>query len=216
MRLVAWAFLVCTVLGAAGLFLPSFGLRVGGVSLGRRASLSVYQAIEERDLVRRVAVAYRQGARTPVGSAMVAALSSASPGRLSHFTADVRSAAMALDVASGEDAAVSASLVSAALWVVLALHAIMAFLVVGGAIEGNFRRWRLIVTVLVAMIVAAVGIGLFVVARSAVDDVNAELGRGVLELGVGCYVIAGAAVGALALGIGLVVMHTRTQHAGRM
>jgi len=215
MRAFAWAFIVCTVLGAVGVFLPSVGVRAGGVSLGRRASMSLYQATTRRDFARKLVIAYHHGAKTRIGGAVVAALSPKFAGRISSYFSDVGDAAKSIGEVADDDVDTVGRILTVTIWVFLALHAIMAAMVFGDAVEGTFRRRRIITALVVAVVVAAVAIAMHVVSREAVAEANDELGVGLLELGAGAYLTPIGALAALGSAIALLVAHVRHGRAGR-
>src|SRR5437879_5271253 len=143
MRLASWAVVVCALIGATGVFLPSLEVEIHGIALGRRTSVSLYQAREDRDVVRRLLAAYRhsKGRRTGeaiAGSSMPRLVKS----RL-HLD-DARDAMSSLDDISDADIRHVGTILAIAIWAFLALEAVVAGLVFVGAVRGAHTKRHLV------------------------------------------------------------------------
>ena len=210
MRALAWAFIVATVVSAVGVFLPSFSAeQVRGVSLGKHASLSLYQVTTKRELARAVVAANHAGARTPVGAAVLAVMSPRYAGKISSTLVDVGDASRTVDELGADDVGTLGTVLAVVVYGFLALHALVLALIFGDTIEDRFRRKRLIAALVVAVVVAGVAVAIYVISRTAVSEANAEIGVSVLRLGTGAYMTTIAALVALASAVALLIKHVR-------
>lgn len=203
LRVTAWLFVVCAVLAALGVVLPSFQLELRGVSLGRRMSLSLYQAHEDRDFVRRVLAAYRRNRHRRDLEDLTR------NGRL----ADAHDAMTSLDAIQDEDIRAADRVLAIVIWAFVALQAITAALVFAGNVRGGHRRGPVIAALALAVVTAAVAIAIHVGCREAVFEANDDLGYAAIALAVGAYVIPIASVATVIAGVVLVRASARTRSA---
>jgi hypothetical protein len=210
-RVTAWLFVVCAALGALGTVLPSFELEVRGVSLGRRASLSLYQAHQDRDFVRRMLAAYRRSSHHRdledlTGAKLPAAV------RKAHLD-DAHDAMTSLDTISDDDVRTADRVLAIVIWAFVALQVITAGLVFAGNVRGAHRRGQLIAAVALAVVTAAVAIAIQVACREAVFEANDDLGYAAISLAVGAYVIPIASIGTVIAGAFVLRASARTRSA---
>lgn len=209
MRVAAWVFLVCTVLAASAAFLPSVEVHVGGVALGRRASLSLYQMTTNRDFVRRLIVGYHRSSGKRIGGALIAVLGPRASGKLGGVIGDARDAMDTLDGVSDDDAKTLGTVLMIAIWSFLALHAVMAALVFAETMREGWRRGRIIAATAIAVVATGFAIATYLVTTQAVWEANDEVGRPLLDLGAGAYLIPVAAVAGLGAMITLLILQIR-------
>jgi len=62
-RVASWAFVLAAVVGAVGVFLPSIELQLAGKAVSRRTQISLYTASRDRELVRKLVVAYHASSK---------------------------------------------------------------------------------------------------------------------------------------------------------
>src|SRR5439155_22432562 len=101
MRIAAGILVLCALLGATSVFLPSFEVHLGGFTLGKRGSLSLYQADGNRDFLRKFVAGYHQSAGRRVGAAVVYALAPRLGNKL--HVGDAKDAMQTLDSISDDD-----------------------------------------------------------------------------------------------------------------
>jgi hypothetical protein len=214
-RAAAWAFILCVVASAIGVFLPSFGAQAKGIGLGRKASLSLYQVASKEEFAEKLVVAYHKGAKTQLGAAVVATLTPKLAGKISSYLVDAGDAARTLDEVSDEDAGTLGTILKVTVYAFLGLHVVMLGLMFGPAIEDTFRRRRIVVALAVSVVVAAVAIALHWASRVAVAEANLEVGVEVLAVGAGAYLTVVAAVVAVIAQAAVLVLHIRHVRATR-
>lgn len=198
MRVAAWAFVVCTLFGAIGVFLPSFELRVRSQFLGRHTTLSLFQASNNREFARKMLYGYHRSSGKRVGAAVTAALMPRVGGRIKSHLDDVRDAMSTLDDVSDEDAKTGGTVLVITVWTLLFLHVLMAGLVFTDTARGVLRRGRVIAAAGVSVVVTVAAIAIHVVSRQAVWEANDEIGKSFVDLGMGAYMMVVSAVGGLA------------------
>jgi len=214
-RAASWVFVLCAVLAGIGVFLPSIDLRVDGSVVSKRADLSLYKIASDRELARRLLAMYRGSAHRRVGGKIVRGLSPRVGGRARAALGDARDAMDTLDDVSDDDVRTAGIALVAALGALLGLAALAAALVFGALMRagpsrdpaGRDRsagRGRLIAALVAQVVVTAIAIALHLACREAVWEANDEVGRTVLALGPGAYVIPIAAAAGLVTAIALV------------
>lgn len=211
MRAPAWIFLICTVLTVIGVFLPSVEVPVTSTTIGKRTSLSLYQANTNRELVRKLVMNYHRSSSRPIGAALIGVMSPRIGGKLKSYLGDARDAMDTLDGVTDDDAKTLGKVLAITVWTFLLLHAVMAALVFGEAmrVKDGFRTGRIIAALAVSVVVTAVAIAIHLVCKEAVFEANDEVGREALGLAVGAYMIPIASIaGSLAI-IALLVQRLR-------
>ena len=197
-------FVLCAVLGAVGVFLPSIELQLGGSRVSKRTELSLYKVASDRELARRLLATYRGSSQRRVGAEIVRTVSPRVGGRARAALADARDAMDTLDEVSDDDAQVAGIVLVAALCALLGLEVMMVGLVVGELVRDSYRRGRFIAALIASVLASAIAIGLHLACREAIWQANDEVSRTVLTLGPGAYVIPAAAIAALVLAIVIV------------
>lgn len=208
MRVASWAVVICALIGATGLFLPSFELEIRGIALGRRASLSLYQAHEDRAFVRKMLGVYRRSKARSAGEAITGA--KLGDRIKSHFHLDdAHDALTSLDEISDEDIHDVGTILAIVIWSFLALELIVAGLVFLGTVRGSHRKAHVIGALVTTVVVVAVAIAIHIACREVAWEANDDLGAGAVGLAAGAYAIPIAAVGGLVAAIALVVQLRR-------
>ena len=215
-RVVSWAFVLCTVLCAIGAFLPSVELRIAGQAVSKGTRLSLYAASTDRDLVRKLIAAYHRSHARKTSADLVRVVSPKVHGRARAALDDIRDAMDTLDDTSDSDVRTAGMVFTAALWTLLGLDALMVLLVFTGLVRGTFRSGRLRLALALSVLVAAIAVALHVACREVVWEANDEVGRAVLALAVGAYLIPLAALAALASAVVLVIRQSRRPHDGTL
>ena len=213
MRVAGWAFVMCTVLGAIGAFLPSIELRLGGSAVSKRTQLSLHAASSDRELVRRLLVAYRGSAPRRVGAELVRTVSPRASGRTRAALDDARDAMDTLDEVGDDDVRTAGMVFAITLWTLLGLQAAMAGLVFTELMRDGYRQSCLVAALVLSVVVAATAIALHLGCREVVWQANDEVGRTAVALRVGAYVLPVAAIGSLIAAIVLVVQRGRAARA---
>lgn len=210
MRASAWIFLVCTALGAIGVFLPSVELPITGTTIARRTSLSLYQANTNRELVRRVVMNYHRSSSRPIGAALITVMSPRLGGKLKGYLGDARDAMETIDGITDEDAKTLGKVLAITVWTFLVLHGVMGGLVFAEAMRVHgFRTGRIIAALAVSVIVTALAIAIYLGSKQAVFEANDEVGRGALGLAVGAYMTPLASIGGMIAVLALLVQRLR-------
>jgi len=200
-RIAAWAFVVCAVLCVVAIFVPAVELRIDGGSVSRKTSLSLYQISTSRDVVRGYLGAYKRAPGRKLGEGVTAALMPRVTRGLRGHLGDLRDAMTTLDDVDDKDVVTAGRILTATVWSLLALIAVMTGIVFSDTMRERYRRGRTTVVVALALVVAAAAIAVMLAAREAVWQANDELGRDIIGVAFGAYMLPVAALGALAAGI---------------
>jgi hypothetical protein len=212
-RVASWIFVVCAAISAAGVFLPAVELHAGSYTAGKRGTLSLYQLNTDRDFIRRVFASYHASSRKKLGEAMIAEMMPRIGGKLHGHLDDVHSAMTSADDVTDDDIRTATIGLAVAIWAVLALQLAMAALVVHQLMRERFTGKRLIGATAIAVVVATVAIAAHIVVREAVFEANDDIGKDVVAVSYGSYMMLVAAIGAVVAGITCVVMHYRKRPA---
>lgn len=208
MPVVRWTFIACTLLGIAGVFLPSIVVD----KLGRHAELSLYRAQANRAEAARFIAAYRRSHGRAVGDHVIAKVMAKTAGRARDALDDTQSLLEAVDDVSDDDARLYGRIAAMAVWADLVLASLALLLVLGDAVQGVTRRGRMIAAAALTAVCLAIAAAAHVVCAAAIFEVNDDLGVSVLELGSGAYVMPGAIAAALvavAVAVGIDVRRAR-------
>jgi hypothetical protein len=200
-RIAAWAFVVCAVLCVVGIFVPAVELRLDGGSVSRKTSLSLYQLSTSRELVRGYLEAYKRAPGRKLGEGLAAALMPRVTRGVRGHLGDLRDAMSTLDDVDDKDVVTAGRILTATVWTLLALVAVMAGIVFSDTMRERYRRGRTIIVVAIALVVAVAAIAVMLAAREAVWQANDELGRDIVGVAFGAYMLPVAALGALAAAI---------------
>lgn len=208
MRVAAWVFVLCSVLGAIALFLPSLEVQVGGHAV-KRSKLSLYQASTKREFVAAMFARYHKLPGRGLGIAAAGALIP----KVGHVAGDAlddaKSAAETLDDVSDADVGLGGKVLVALVWIMLALHVLAAAQVGGQLMSERIRGRRIAIAAVLGTLAAACAIGVHLVCRAAVFEANDEIGATWLALASGQYLMIGAAIGGLAALIATCVLVAR-------
>ncbi len=217
MRLAAWSFAVCAALCVIGVFLPAAQLQLDGPSVTQRGSLSLYQLSNSEESVRELLAKYRDSTTKKIGARVLGKVAPHLKGRLKSRADDAQDALDTLDAIEDEDVKLVGTITSITMWSLLGLEAMIAVLIFG--LTSRSSRLRPIGALIGSLLVAAIGVAILLVLRRVVAEANAELdaelGRSMVSLRAGAYVIPLAAVGTLVAMIALLVAHTRARRSQR-
>ena len=208
MRVASWVFVVSAALVALGVFLPSLELRPGGAAISKRAELSLHAISRDRHLVRRLLAAYHGSARRQLGGKLVRGVVPRIAGRPRAALEDARDAMDTLDGLSDDDVKTAGTALTVTLWALIGLEAVLIALVFGELMRGTFRRSRAALALIGALLATAVAIALHLACREAAWQANDEVGRTIVTLGPGAYVLPIAAIAALVAAV-VLVSHRR-------
>src|ERR1041385_8785086 len=139
-----------------GVFVPATEVR-GVSAFTKKASLSLYQITSNRDFVRKLIAGYHKSNGHRMGSALAAALTVPHLGKTREVIDDVHDATTTLDDVSESDAKTLGHVIVATTWIFLALCVVMGIVVLAEAVNGHYRRKRLIAGAAIALVVAAIG-----------------------------------------------------------
>ena len=208
-------FVLCTLLSATAVFLPSVELQLDGAAIHRKSSLSLYQANTNRDFVRKLVSSYHHETGARVGAALVAVLAPRSAGRLGSVLGDVHDATTTLDDVEDSDARTLGRVLAITIWVFLLLHAVMAGIVLADTVNNTVRRGRTIGALAISVVVTAIALGTYLVTKEAVWEANDEIGRTFVGVGSAAYAIPIASCAGLAAVIALLVLQVRATRPSR-
>jgi hypothetical protein len=203
-RVAGWAYVLCAALVAVAIFLPSLDLRVNGGPVSKRTERSLHQVSSDRALIHRMLVAYHGSAKRKVATKIVRAVTPRAAGRSRAALEDARDAMDTLDDVTDDDIKHAGTALTITLWALIGLEAALVLLVFPQLMSGTFRRGRLVLALLGALVIAAVAIALHLVLREAVWQVNDEVSHTILVLGPGAYALPLAAIAALIAAVVLV------------
>ncbi len=209
MRIAAWTFIVLTALAAVSMLMPSIELEIRGRAVSRDTSLSLYQAATNQELVGRFVVAYNESKAKQIGPAVVKALTPRVDGKLRSLLGDADDAMATLDGMNKDDADKLGMALAATVFTFIGMQILAIGLLFGDAIEGAVRRARVSLAIVVALLSAAIAIGIHVVERRIVSEANAELGVALAGLGPGAYLLPLASLLALGAAIALQIATRR-------
>lgn len=212
-RIAAWAFVVCAVLSITAIFVPAVELQLGGGAVARKTSLSLYQLSTSRDLVRSYLRAYKRTPGKKLGEGLAGALMPRVGKGLRGHLDDVRDAMTTLDDVDDRDVVLVGRILTATVWTLLALLAVMAGLSFADTMRGVFRRRRAIAAVALGLVTSAIAIAALLALREAVWQANDELGRALVATAFGAYMLPVAAIGALAAAVVQLVQLVRLKQA---
>ncbi len=211
MRIAAWAFVVCTLLGVASVFVPVVELRVSGVAVAKKGALSLYQASNNSELVRRFIAGYRKDSHKKYGAAILGALEPHARGKVKGNLDDVHDAMDTLDSVQDDDIVSGARAFKIGLWVFLSLHVIMGLIVFGSVMNSAFRPRTLAIAAVCSVLVTAISFGIYWACGEAVFEANDEIGVDFVGASIGTTLIpVVATLGFVAMTV-LVVLRIRTR-----
>jgi len=216
LRIASWIVVVCALVGALGIVMPAFEVPIAGHVMSKRETLSLRKAAGDRALVRKVLAAYRGSAGTRVGGKVLAKVRPHAHGRLDEYLGDASDAMDTLSGISDDDARTYGTLFAVVLWSFVGLNVAMAVFALVGVVRGRYRRAHLVVDVVLAVVVAAVGAAIFYGCKLAVFEANDEIGSDVLALGSAPYVILAVVVGALVATVAALVVDVRRAKGDRL
>lgn len=193
-----WVFLVCAAFSAGAVFMPNIEIQLGGTTLGKHMSLSLYETSMKRDEVRAFFSSYSKVHGKKKAEQLLGKLGSHLGKKVKSHIDDVKDAMETLDEVTDDDIQTVATILSITMWSFLALSGLMIALVFIEMMRLSVRRSRIIVGLVLSTITTAVAIGIHVTYRIVIAEANDELGGHPFALSVGAYVLPIAAVAGLA------------------
>jgi hypothetical protein len=212
-RVVTILAIVCTCLSLATVFLPSGELTIRQPTATHRAVRSLYELGRSSDQVRAFIDDFRASPAKKVGARALDRLSPHLRGRLGEQAADVREAVAILDGLEDEELDTAGQVMAGVLWTMIGLHVLLVLLLMGTDV--GTRRARVVLALVVAVLTAAMAIGVFVALDRIVDAANAEVGRAIFALQTGAYLLPAAALVSLAVVVAVVVTHAAARRGWR-
>jgi hypothetical protein len=213
LRIASWIFIVCALVCAIGVFVPAFELPVGGHVVSKRENISLRKAVENRNLLRKLLAAYRGTGGKHGAGKLVATLAPHTGGRLKSALDDANDAMDTLSGISDDDAKTFGTILFVVVWSFVGLDLVMALLVFLDAVNGTYRRGRIIGALVISVVVTAVAVAILLGCKAAVFEANDEIGAEVLALGSAPYVILAAAIGALGSIVAMLGLDIRSRRA---
>lgn len=209
MRVASWVFVLCAVVIALGIFLPALALRPGGAVISKRAELSLHTISRDRHTMRRLLAAYHASSKRELGGRVIrSVVPRITGGKARAALEDARDAMDTLDDLSDDDVKTAGTALTITLWSLIGLEALLIALVFGELMRGTYRRGRHVLALIGAVLAAATAIALHLVCREAAWQANDEVGKTIVTLGPGSYLMAaGGVVGLLSA----VVLVARTR-----
>lgn len=203
MRVVSWLFVLCALAAATGVFMPCLELTAIKTKHG---SLSLYDAASHRAVAARVIAAYHKSHSRALGELLTGKV-------LKHVSnetlGDVHDAMTTLDDVRDQDIEHAGTGLVVVIWLFVVLEAIAGLLVIGQLVGDVWRRRRLLAIVGIALVNAAIGVGLHVVCKEAAFQANDEIGKTIVGEGPGPIVMAAASVVGLVAAIAVAVGRLR-------
>lgn len=210
MRVVGWIFVLCCLTGAAGLFMPALGVDNMPGFLSKKTSISIYTASTKREVAARVFAAYHKAPGKGIGHAIAKALIPRTGKTLGGFLDDVDSAASTLDEVSDSDIGIAGKALVAIVWILLALDVVAAIAMFRIAMdEAAPRPKRILVPLALSVLIGILVTGVMLVCREAVWQANDEVGKAILTVRGGAYLMLVTAIGAVGSAIAFLVMARR-------
>lgn len=204
-RVAAIVAVVCACVSLGSVFLPTGELVIREPMATHRAARSLYELGKSSGAVRGFLAHYRSSSAKKIGVKALDKLAPHLPDRWRSPADDVREAVSILDGLQDRDIDTAGKVMSAVLWTLISLHVLLILLVQGTDVDT--RRARVILALVVAVVTAAVAIGVYVALRRIVDTANTELEREMFGLRTGAYMLPLAAALALATVIAMTVAH---------
>lgn len=210
MRFAAWLSIAFAVVSALAIFMPGLELEISGVSLGKRASISLYKAAKERDVARALLEKYHAAGSRKFGErAADVVLEHASKHAKKAHVDDARDAMSTLDDVSDSDLKIAGHALVGLTWGYPLLVAIMMFMLFGATNEDAFTRGRAVGGVVLGVLVAAAAAAVYIGWSTAVAEANDEVGAPLFAMGVGAIMMPVCAGIALAGAIATLILRAK-------
>lgn len=188
-------------------FLPAGQLDVGGRLFAAKTTRSLWQLGHSSDGVRAFLRSYQKSTAKKIGAKVLDKVADRLPGRARSTAGDVQDALATLDSLKDEDVKLVGKIVSAVLWSLLGLCLVLAVLAFG--LSPTSHALRLIATVLVALILAALTVAIYLVLDRVVIEANAEVERQLFTLRYASWLMPLGGVGALLASLASIVGFVR-------
>jgi len=212
-RIAAWLSIVFAVLSAIAVFLPGIELQVGGVTLGKRAKVSLYTAARDRDVVKTLIESYHAlGGKQMGEKAADFVIAHAHKHATKAHVDDARDAMSSLDEVQSKDVQLAGRALVAITLGYFVIVIALVLVMFGATDEDKFTRRRAIGGLVAAVVLAAVALAVHVGWGMGVAEINDDLGGDSFVLGIGAYLMPAGAVAALGCAIAVLVLHAK-RHA---
>jgi len=215
-RFAAWLSIAFAVVSALAIAMPGLELQISGVSLGKRASISLYTAAKDRDVARALLEKYHAtGSRKLGEKAADMVLEHASKHAKKAHVDDARDAMSTLDDVNDSDVKVAGHALVGLTFGYPLLVVTMVLLLFGATNESTFTLRRAIGGLVLGVLVAAAAVGVYFGWSMVVAEANDEVGATLFAMGVGAYMMPVCAGIALAGAIATLVLRAKrnTQRA---
>ncbi|MEZ4402952.1 MAG: hypothetical protein R3B06_23220 [Kofleriaceae bacterium] len=199
MRITLLIALAGVALCLSGVFAPAGQLDPGGPLSRLTRTRSLYQLGKSTDAARQFLASYHASAAKRVGERVLDKVAPKLPGRVAGHAADVQDALSTLDQLHDDDVKTVGTIVAVTMWSLVGACVILLVLVYGLGVTST--RARVAGAVIVAVVVAAIAVGVYLVLARVAVEANAELGRPMISLRGGAYLMP---IGALVALVGTV------------
>jgi hypothetical protein len=211
-RIAAWLSIVFAVLSAIAIFLPGIELQVGGVTLGKRAKVSLYTAARDRDVVKTLIERYHAlGGKATGEKAADFILAHAHKHAAKAHVDDARDAMSSLDEVHGSDIQLAGRALVGITLGYIAVVVAFVLVMFGATDEAKFSRRRAIAGVAVALVLAAVAVAVHVGWSMGLAEANDDIGGEPFVLGIGADLMPVGALAALGSAIAALVLLLRAK-----
>jgi len=207
-------FLAAAFLCCAGMFAPVGQLDLTGHSIVRTTSISLWKLGNSKEDVQTFLSGYRGSKTKKVGAAVLGKVAPHLRGRAASDASDVQEAMAALDELKDEDVETVGTFAAIVVWTLLGLNLLGAYLVLAAHPPSGRGRGRTILALITSLLASAISVGLLIGLGQVVALANDELGREMLSLRVGAYLVPLGAVGTLVATITLMVGFVRHRRRG--
>lgn len=204
MRYARYAIFLSAIMIATGIFLPYLQLGVGGYSFGKSSSMTLYGTVNNYTFLEAATAKVDVSMAERITDGILARAGTKS-GPLSRKLRDAKSTIRDIRQVR-EDAHIETlgTVLRTTGFAFLGILFIVSWLVLKSLSAGMHNRRRGIVVTVLMTLVSIVSAALFIAAREAIREGNAELGAPMLSMGSGAYMmLIGAACGFIASGYAL-------------
>lgn len=212
-RVTTIVAIVFACLTLAAVFLPSGELVISEPMATHRAERSLYELGKSSSSVRRFIAGFRSSTAKKLGVQALDRLAPHLSGRVAEEASELRDAVAILDGLEDRDLEKAGEVMAATLWTLISLNVLLVLLLQGTDVGTS--RVRVILSLVLAVLAAAVAVGIYVALVRIVATGNSEVGRAIFALRSGAFLLPVAALVALATVIAVVVTHAVARRGWR-